>query len=86
VLKPRGRLLIADELAPEVGNNSLRLSIRRTFYRYIMRNKSEANARFYSTEEMIEMLNAAGFSKFMFRALRRRSKHDRIFSLVKAVK
>jgi ubiquinone/menaquinone biosynthesis C-methylase UbiE len=86
VLKPGGRLLIADELAPETGNNSLRLSARRTFYRYIMRDNSEANARFYNTDEMMQMLNAAGFSRYMFRALRQRNKHDRIFSLIKVVK
>lgn|GEM_PF-1027218 len=86
VLKPGGRLLIADELAPEVGSSSLRLSARRTFYRYVKRDKSEADAHFYTNEEMMQMFNAVGFSKFMFRALRQRNKHDRIFSLIAAVK
>ncbi len=86
VLKPGGRLLIADELAPEAGTGSLRLSARRTYYRYFKRNKSEAEAHFYTRDEMMEMLNAVGFSKFMFRALRQRNKHDRIFTLIKAVK
>lgn len=86
VLKPEGRLLIADELAPEAGNNSLRLSARRTYYRYFKRDQNEANANFYSTEEMMSMLATVGFSKYMFRALRQRSKHDRVFTLIKAVK
>jgi ubiquinone/menaquinone biosynthesis C-methylase UbiE len=86
VLKPGGRLLIADELAPEAGGSSFRLSARRTYYRFVKRDKSEAEAHFYTLEAMMEMLKAAGFSKFMFRALRQRSKHDRIFTLVKAVK
>jgi ubiquinone/menaquinone biosynthesis C-methylase UbiE len=86
VLRPGGRLLIADELAPEVTENSLRSSVRRSLYRFILRNKEETNVHFYSTEEMMEMLNAVGFSKFMFRALRQRNKYDRIFSLIKAVK
>ncbi len=86
VLRPGGRLLIADELAPEMTENSLRSSVLRSLYRYILRKKDEADVHFYSTEEMMEMLNAAGFSKFMFRALRQRNKYDRIFSLIKAVK
>ncbi len=86
VLKPEGRLLIADELAPESGGSSMMLSARRTYYRYIKRDKTEAEAHFYNNEEMMNMLKAAGFSKFMFRAIRQRSKHDRIFTLVKAVK
>jgi ubiquinone/menaquinone biosynthesis C-methylase UbiE len=86
VLRPGGRLLIADELAPEVTENSLRSSVLRSWYRYIFRHNDEANVHFYSTEEMMEMLHAVGFSKFMFRALRQRNKYDRIFSLIKAVK
>ncbi|MCI0338882.1 MAG: methyltransferase domain-containing protein [Acidobacteria bacterium] len=86
VLKLGGRLLIADELAPETGSGSFRLSARRTWYRYFKRDKTEANAHFYTNEEMMKMLTDVGFSKFMFRALRQRNKHDRIFSLIKAVK
>jgi len=86
VLKPKGRLLIADELAPEQGSSSFRLSARRTWYRYIRRDQSEANALFYNTEEMMELLGSTGFSQIMFRGLRQRSKHDRVFTLIKAVK
>ncbi|HKX27395.1 MAG TPA: methyltransferase domain-containing protein [Blastocatellia bacterium] len=86
VLKPGGRLLIADEMAPEIAPTSFMQSARRNFYRYIRRDKSEANARFYTTDEMMKMLNDVGFGRFMFRALRQRSKHDRIFTLIKSIK
>src|SRR5215813_9935440 len=39
VLRPGGRLLIADELAPQVGTNTLRLKFRQHYYRYIARDK-----------------------------------------------
>jgi ubiquinone/menaquinone biosynthesis C-methylase UbiE len=86
VLKPGGCLLIADELVPEVGSNSLLLSARRTYYRYIARDKEQANSRFYSRDELIEALNAAGFGALFFRDLRQRGKRDRVFTLIKAVK
>lgn len=86
VLKPGGRLLIADELAPAAGTSSLRQSVRRTYYRLIARDAGEAEAHFHSTEEMMQMLGEAGFSQILFRALRQRSKHDRVFALIKAVK
>ncbi|QQS45415.1 MAG: methyltransferase domain-containing protein [Acidobacteriota bacterium] len=86
VLRPRGRLLIADELAPETGASPFRLSVRRNYFKYIRRDESEANAHFRTTEEMMQMLSDIGFSQIMFRGLRQRSKHDRVFTLIKAVK
>lgn len=86
VLKPGGRLLIADELAPAAGLESWRLSLRRTYYRLVARDEREAEAHFYTTEELMALLREAGFNQMMCRALRQRSKHDRIFTLIKAVK
>lgn len=86
VLSPGGRLLIADELEPEISPSPLLKSARRTYYRFIARDSAEAEARFHSTEEMMRMLQKAGFTQIMFRALRQRSKHDRVFTLVNAVK
>jgi ubiquinone/menaquinone biosynthesis C-methylase UbiE len=85
-LKPGGRLLIADELAPQTGASSLKLKFREHYYRYIARDPGEAKAHFYSAEEVMEMLNERGFTQIVLRALRQRSKHDRVFTLVKAVK
>jgi len=86
VLKPGGRLLIADELAPQAGASSLKLKFRQHYYRYIARDKGEAEAHFYTAQEVMQMLNELGFTQIVLRALRQRSKHDRVFTLIKAVK
>ncbi len=86
VLKPGGRLLIADEFNPDISANSFILSMRRIYQRYIKRPKKNAKTRFYTHDEMMNLLTDAGFNQYMFRVLRQRDKNDRIFSLIKAVK
>ncbi len=86
VLRPGGRLLIADELAPEAGGDSLRDTVRRSWFRFVVRDLQEAEAQFRSTPEMMQLLQAAGFSQIIFRTLRQRSKNERSFALIKAVK
>lgn len=86
VLKPGGRLLIADELAPAIAPSPLRESVRRNYYKLIARNPAEAEAKFLSNEVMMKMLADSGFTQIMFKALRQRSQHDRVFTLVNAVK
>jgi ubiquinone/menaquinone biosynthesis C-methylase UbiE len=85
-LRPGGRLLIADELAPVAGTSSLKLKFREHYYRYIARDPGEAKAHFYTAQEVMEMLNEIGFTQIVLKALRQRSKHDRVFTLIKAVK
>jgi ubiquinone/menaquinone biosynthesis C-methylase UbiE len=86
VLKPGGRLLIADELAPKTGASPLKLKFRRHYYRYIARDPGEADAHFYTADEVMEMLHERKFTQIVLRALRQRSEHDRVFTLIKAVK
>jgi ubiquinone/menaquinone biosynthesis C-methylase UbiE len=86
VLADGGRLLIADELAPEIEPNALLQSVRRSYYRFIARDAAEADAQFRSSREIIRLLHEAGFNQTVVRALRQRSKHDRVFALIKAVK
>lgn len=86
VLKPGGRFLLADELAPAAGTSSLRESARRAYYRLIARDAGEAEAHFHSTEEMMRMMSEAGFTQSTFKTLRQRGKHDRVFTLINAVK
>lgn len=86
LLRPGGRLLIADELAPEAGVGEMRETIRRSYFRFIKRDEKEADARFYRTDELMAMLREAGFSQIIFRTLRQRGRHDRAFTLIKAVK
>jgi len=86
VLKPGGRLLIADELAPKIGASPLKLKFRQHYYRYIARDPGEAAAHFYTADELMEMLHERKFTQIVLRALRQRSEHDRVFTLIKAVK
>jgi ubiquinone/menaquinone biosynthesis C-methylase UbiE len=86
VLKPGGRLLIADELAPKAGASQLKLKFRQHYYRYIARDPDEAAAHFYTADEVMEMLHERKFTQIVLRALRQRSEHDRVFTLIKAVK
>jgi ubiquinone/menaquinone biosynthesis C-methylase UbiE len=86
VLKPGGRLLIADELAPDSGASQLKLSIRRQYYRFIARDQVEAGANFLTTQEIVRMLGEAGFSQTVVRGLRQAGENDQIFTLIKAVK
>jgi ubiquinone/menaquinone biosynthesis C-methylase UbiE len=85
VLKDGGRLIIADELAPTISSR-FQTGLRRLYYRFIKRDKAEADAHFYATEKLLEMLRAAGFRQQTVKVLRQRSPHDRAFSLIKAVK
>jgi ubiquinone/menaquinone biosynthesis C-methylase UbiE len=86
VLKQGGRLLIADEVAPETEPGAVRHQARRAWFRFIKRDQVEAEAHFHSAEELIQLLKAAGFSQIIFRTLRQGGKHDRSFTLIKAVK
>lgn len=86
VLRPGGRLLIADELAPKVAASPLKLKFRRHYYRYIARDPGEAAAHFYTAGEVMEMLYARKFKQIVLREIRQRSEHDRVFTLIKAVK
>jgi len=86
VLKSGGRMLIADDFATQSGPKGFRENARRAYLRFIKRDEVEADARFLTNEEMMEMLQEAGFNQIIFRALRQDSKYDKLFSLVKAVK
>jgi ubiquinone/menaquinone biosynthesis C-methylase UbiE len=85
VLKPGGRLIIADKLAP-AEPSQVREFMRRNYYRYIARDNREAEAQFYRPEEMVTLLREAGFRQQTIKVLRQRSKHDWAFALIKAVK
>ncbi|MGH9843182.1 MAG: class I SAM-dependent methyltransferase [Blastocatellia bacterium] len=86
VLKPGGRLLIADELAPKAEPSAVRDTVRRAWLRFVKRDEVEAEARFHSTDELMQLLRGAGFTQIIFRTLRQRGEHDRAFTLIKAVK
>lgn len=85
VLKPGGRLIIADQLAPIV-HSPWRAWWRQSYYRYFKRDQVEAAAQFYQAETLVEMLRTAGFRHQMVKVLRQRDKHDWAFAIIKAVK
>jgi len=86
LLKPEGILLIATELAPKASLSELRLRVRRSYYQ-LLGNSAEAEAHYYSSEEVTEMIRAAGFRQGVIRGLLpQRTKFARRFSLIKAVK
>lgn len=86
VLKPGGRMLVADDFGPDDAPGGLRENARRAYFRFIKRDEVEAEAHFHTMEEMTGMLQAAGFNQIIFRTLRQGGKNNRAFSLVKAVK
>ncbi len=86
VLKTGGRLLLATELAPKTSFGDFQLKLRRNWFQFIARKPAEASARFYSSEEISALLNAAGFRQSIIRVLPPKSRHATIFSLIKAVK
>jgi ubiquinone/menaquinone biosynthesis C-methylase UbiE len=85
VLKPGGRLIIADRLAP-MKQSPLRELWRSSHARYIQRDQIEADAKFYQAETMVELLRAAGFRQQLVKVLRQRNEHDWAFAVIKAVK
>lgn len=86
VLKPGGRLLIADQLDLEENTESFRDAARRAYLRFIKRDEAEAEAKFPRSDALLEMLQNQGFGQIIFRTLRENPKYKRVFSLVKAVK
>jgi ubiquinone/menaquinone biosynthesis C-methylase UbiE len=86
VLKSGGRMLIADEFISDTGPRGFRDNARRAYLRFIKRDEVEADAQFHTTEQMTELLQMVGFNQIIFRTLRQRNKHNRLFSLLKAVK
>lgn len=87
VLKPNGTLLIATEVAQKATFGELRLKVRRSYYQLLARNQAEADAHFYTSEEITEFLREAGFRQSLVRELRRPNmRYTRAFTLIKAVK
>ncbi|MEP7274105.1 MAG: methyltransferase domain-containing protein [Acidobacteriota bacterium] len=86
VLKPGGRLVIADELKSPAGVLALWLAALRSYDRFIRREPVNPNERFFLAEEIVDMLTVAGFSQMVVKGLQARNRRGRAFSLIKAVK
>ncbi|MBS1808994.1 MAG: methyltransferase domain-containing protein [Acidobacteria bacterium] len=86
ILRQEGLLLIAAEVNSSNGPSFVN-RIRQQYYRLLKRDHDEAKAHFYSTDELSEMLRAAGFRQIIIRGLKGDTAiAARDFSLIKAVK
>lgn len=87
VLRPAGTLLIATEVGQKTTLDDLRHKVRRGYHQLVARNQGEAEERFYTPDEINELLREAGFRQSLLRELRRQSlRYKRAFMLIKAVK
>jgi ubiquinone/menaquinone biosynthesis C-methylase UbiE len=87
ILKPEGVLLIAAEVGAPAGARDLTQKLKRHYQRFIKRAPEEPQAHYYSSEELTELLNAAGFRQIIIRGFKSDSTiATRNFSLIKAVK
>lgn len=86
VLKPGGRLVATDELKSPVGPLWLWIVALRGYDRLMRREPPAPGEQFYLAEEIVGMLDAAGFAGALVRGLQPRNRRGRAFSLIKAVK
>jgi len=86
VLRPGGRLVIADELKSPAGVLSPWLAVLRGYDRIVRRQQTNPNEQFFHAEEIIGIIGEAGFSQIVVKGLQPRNRRGRVFSLVKATK
>lgn len=86
VLKQGSRLVIATELASGTSLGEFQLKLRRGYRQLLMRDAAAAKVRYYSAQEIAELIKAAGFRQCVTRILRQPGKHATIFALLSAVK
>ena len=86
VLKPGGRLIIADEIRSPVSMLDPWLFVLRKYDRLMRREPANPTENFFIAEEIVEMLGNAGFTQIMVKGLQAPNRRGRAFSLIKAVK
>lgn len=86
ILKEEGVLLLAAEVTSAT-NASLAQKVRQRYRQLLKRDSEEAKIQYYSSDELTEMLSAAGFRQVIIRGLKSDTALTaRDFSLIKAVK
>lgn len=87
LLVPGGRLVIAEFLIPLSRVTDWRLWVRSRFYKHLARNPLEAQATFYSADQLADLLRKVGFAPVVIQGLHKpKTKYSWTFSLIKAVK
>lgn len=82
-----GRLVITEALVPQTRLNDWRLAARTFYYKYITKNRAEAEADFYTADELADLLHETGFEPIVIRGLQKPlTRHSWVFSLIKAEK
>lgn len=71
VLAARGRLIMSERLLQGTTADSFFVKIRGILYRYLRRDAEEAQATFYTADQLAELLRAAGFAQIFIRGLER---------------
>jgi ubiquinone/menaquinone biosynthesis C-methylase UbiE len=87
ILVPNGHLVLAELLTPKSVRTSLYWLLKNLHLRYVQKNPAEARARFYSQEEIIDLLFKAGFRQVIVQGLNvPTSRHSGVFSMIAATK
>jgi ubiquinone/menaquinone biosynthesis C-methylase UbiE len=87
LLAPGGRLVITEALIPPTRLTDWRLAARTFYYQYLTKNLAEAEADFYTADELADLLHETGFEPIVIRGLQKPlTRHSWVFSLIKAEK
>jgi ubiquinone/menaquinone biosynthesis C-methylase UbiE len=87
LLVPEGRLVVAEQVVEKTKLNQWRIKGRQLYYQYLLKDRAEAEADFYTDDELVDLLQGAGFQQILIRGLQRpRTQHSWVFSIIKATK
>lgn len=87
LLTTGGCLIITEVLVPPSWLNDWRIALRSFYYQHMANNQPEAEADFYSADELADLLHDVGFEPIIIRGLQKPlTRHSWVFSLVKAMK
>ena len=87
ILTPNGYLVLAELLIPKSVRNSVYWLMRNMHLRYVQKNPTEAQARYFDQDEIIDLLFKIGFRQVIIQGLNvPASRHSGVFSLIAATK
>jgi ubiquinone/menaquinone biosynthesis C-methylase UbiE len=87
ILIPDGHLILADLLEPKSARNDLFRLWRQLHLRYVQKNPTEVQTRYFDREEIIQLLFNTGFRQVIIQELNAAtSSHSGVFSLIAATK